>query len=62
MARKAICKICKREIDTQNESHYKFGRNILCYVESSEDCLLTYAGEHFKEKGDGMGRYNGDVD
>ncbi|MFB5759046.1 hypothetical protein [Paenibacillus medicaginis] len=56
MARKAKCVACGREIDTQKFSHYKFGRDIVCYVEASEDCVVHYAYRHFQERGDGEGR------
>jgi hypothetical protein len=59
MARKAVCKVCNREINTQKQSHYKFGKDIVCYVEGTEDCVITYVGWHLIEKGDGSGRYNG---
>lgn len=60
MARKVACKVCDREIDTRKFSHYKFGRDIVCYVEATEDCVIQYAGLHFQEKGDGTGRASGE--
>lgn len=59
MARKAICKVCERQIDTSKHSHYKFGRDIVCYVEGYEDCVVQYAGLNFQERGEGTGRGSG---
>jgi hypothetical protein len=59
LARKATCKVCECKIDTQKHSHYKFGKDIICYVEGSEDCVVQYAGLHFQERGNGEGRASG---
>lgn len=60
MSRKAKCKMCSREIDPKEHSHYKFGRDYICYVEASEDCVVDYASRHFQERGDGSGRMSGE--
>jgi hypothetical protein len=60
MAKKPKCKVCDREIDTRKYSHYKFGHDFVCYVEATEDCVVQYTGQHFREKGDGSGRLSGD--
>lgn len=59
MDRKAICIVCKRQIDTRKDSHYKFGRDRVCKAEGTDDCVIEYVGRHLVEREDnGSGRYN----
>ncbi|QWU14381.1 hypothetical protein SAMN04487895_101688 [Paenibacillus sophorae] len=43
---KVKCAYCGKEIDTKKESHYKFGKDIVCYNEEEATCITPYAWEH----------------
>jgi hypothetical protein len=38
------CKVCDRSINTKKDTHYKFGKDYICYIEATEDCITTYVG------------------
>ncbi|WP_161627016.1 hypothetical protein [Paenibacillus polymyxa] len=45
MAKKQ-CYMCKKEINTKEDPHYKFGGKYICYTEDTEDCVIAYCYEN----------------